>query len=56
MAAGGAVLPGEPVGVMPDWNPAAAGPHPALYVELRRDGQALNPTLFLRGPFPRSQG
>ena len=49
VAAGGAVLAGEPVGVMPDWSPAAGGSHPALYVELRRDGVAVNPAPFLRG-------
>ena len=46
---GGAVLAGEPVGVMPDWNAAAPGPRPALYLELRHDGQAVNPGPFLRG-------
>ncbi|GAC1338552.1 MAG: hypothetical protein NVSMB18_05140 [Acetobacteraceae bacterium] len=42
------VQAGEPVGLMPGWDPAAPGPHPALYVELRRDGQPVNPTPFLR--------
>ncbi len=42
---------GEPVGVMPGWEPRAAGPRPTLYVELRRDGQALNPAPFLRTRF-----
>ena len=46
--AGSAVLAGEPVGVMPAW-PQGAGPRPALYVELRHDGQAVNPAPFLRG-------
>lgn len=48
VTAGTAVLQGEPVGVMPDWNPAAPGPHPALYMELRRDGQAVDPAPYLR--------
>ena len=48
VAAGGAVLAGEPMGVMPDWNAAGAGPRPALYLELRRDGQAVDPSPFLR--------
>lgn len=48
VAAGNAILPGEPVGVMPAWNPAAGGSRPALYVELRRDGQAVDPAPFLK--------
>jgi septal ring factor EnvC (AmiA/AmiB activator) len=43
------VQPGEPVGVMPAWDPRIPGTRPALYVELRRDGQAINPAPFLRG-------
>ena len=43
------VQPGEPVGVMPAWDPRVPGSRPALYVELRRDGQAINPAPFLRG-------
>ena len=46
---GASLLAGEPVGVMPTWDPAASGARPALYVELRRDGQAVNPAPFLRG-------
>ncbi len=49
VAVGASVLAGEPVGTMPSWDPAASGAHPALYVELRRDGQAVNPAPFLRG-------
>lgn len=45
------VQAGEPVGVMPGWDARSPGPHPTLYVELRRNGQALNPAPFLR---PRS--
>jgi septal ring factor EnvC (AmiA/AmiB activator) len=40
---------GEPVGVMPGWDPAAKGRRPALYVELRRDGQPVNPAPWLKG-------
>ena len=42
------VQPGEPVGVMPAYDPRAAGQRPALYVELRRQGQPVNPTQYLR--------
>jgi septal ring factor EnvC (AmiA/AmiB activator) len=43
------VQPGEPVGVMPSWDPRAPGARPALYVELRKDGLPVNPAPFLRG-------
>jgi len=46
--AGNTVQAGEPVGVMPAWDPATPGPHPALYVELRREGQPVDPSPFLR--------
>jgi septal ring factor EnvC (AmiA/AmiB activator) len=49
VAVGAAVLPGEPVGTMPGWDAASTGPRPALYMELRHDGQAVNPAPFLRG-------
>jgi septal ring factor EnvC (AmiA/AmiB activator) len=43
------VQPGEPVGVMPAWNPQNADENrPSLYVELRKDGVAVNPAPFLR--------
>jgi septal ring factor EnvC (AmiA/AmiB activator) len=42
------VSAGEPIGVMPAWQPGAAGSRPALYVELRRDGQAVNPSPWLK--------
>ncbi len=43
------VQPGEPVGVMPAWNPQGAGEtRPSLYVELRKDGVPINPAPFLR--------
>ena len=43
------VQAGEPVGVMPGWDPRGAGERPSLYVELRRGGQPVNPAPFLRG-------
>jgi len=43
------VQQGEPVGVMPSWDPRAPGARPDLYVELRRDGLLVNPAPFLRG-------
>jgi septal ring factor EnvC (AmiA/AmiB activator) len=46
---GQTVQPGEPVGVMPGWDPqSAAGTRPTLYLELRKDGVAVNPSPFLR--------
>ncbi len=42
------VQAGEPIGVMPTWEPGAAGSRPALYVELRRGGQPVNPAPWLR--------
>jgi len=45
---GQTVAAGEPVGVMPGWEPGAAGNRPPLYVELRRDGQPVNPAPWLR--------
>jgi len=45
------VQPGEPVGVMPGWDPGREanrdGDRPALYVELRHDGVPVNPTPWL---------
>lgn len=43
------VQPGEPVGVMPSWDPRTPGARPSLYVELRHSGAAINPAPFLRG-------
>ncbi len=45
---GQSVQPGEPVGVMPNWDPRAAAARPSLYVELRHAGQPVNPAPFLR--------
>jgi septal ring factor EnvC (AmiA/AmiB activator) len=46
---GRSVAIGEPVGVMPGWDPAAApAKRPTLYVELRRDGQPVNPAPWLK--------
>ncbi len=42
------VAAGEPVGVMPNWEPGVSGNRPALYVELRHDGQPVNPAPWLR--------
>ena len=46
---GRSVQPGEPVGAMPSWDPRSPGTRPALYVELRKDGLAVNPAPFLKG-------
>ena len=40
---------GEPVGVMPSWNPLAFGRRTLLNFELRRDGQPIDPAPLLRG-------
>ncbi len=49
---GVAVQRGEPVGVMPGWDPLSASQsgtvRPSLYIELRRDGLPVNPAPFLR--------
>ena len=42
------VQAGEPLGVMPHWDPGGSGRHPALYMELRRDGQPVDPAAWLR--------
>jgi septal ring factor EnvC (AmiA/AmiB activator) len=39
---------GEPVGAMPTWDPRSTAARPALYVELRHQGAAINPAPFLR--------
>ena len=49
---GQSVQAGEPVGVMPNWDPKAdprePGSRPGLYVELRRDGQPVDPAPWLK--------
>jgi septal ring factor EnvC (AmiA/AmiB activator) len=45
---GQSVQAGEPVGVMPGWEPGSSGRRPSLYVELRRDGQPVNPAPWLK--------
>lgn len=42
------IVTGEPVGVMPDWEPGSAAGRPALYIELRHDGTPINPAPWLR--------
>jgi len=46
---GHVVARGEPVGRMADYDPATAKDRPALYVELRKKGQPVNPMPFLNG-------
>ena len=48
VSVGAAVQRGEPVGVMGGWDPQSGAAPPMLYVELRRDGQPVNPAPFLR--------
>jgi septal ring factor EnvC (AmiA/AmiB activator) len=45
---GQTVEAGEPVGVMPTWEPGGTGTRPSLYVELRHDGQPVNPVPWLK--------
>jgi septal ring factor EnvC (AmiA/AmiB activator) len=45
---GQSLVAGEPVGVMPTWEPGSDARRPALYVELRRDGTPVNPAPWLR--------
>jgi murein hydrolase activator len=42
------VTAGEPVGVMPGWDPASSGNRPTLYVELWRQGKPVNPAPWLK--------
>jgi septal ring factor EnvC (AmiA/AmiB activator) len=50
-AVGQLVRAGEPVGAMPSWTPGQGGSRPALYVELRRDGEPIDP-----GPWLKASG
>jgi len=43
------VRAGEPVGRMPDFDPAKGTDRPGLYVELRRGGQPVDPMPYLNG-------
>ena len=45
---GQTLVAGEPVGVMPTWEPGSEAHRPSLYVELRRDGTPVNPAPWLR--------
>jgi septal ring factor EnvC (AmiA/AmiB activator) len=42
------LVAGEPVGVMPEWEPGSTARRPALYIELRHDGTPVNPAPWLR--------
>jgi septal ring factor EnvC (AmiA/AmiB activator) len=46
-AVGAQVRAGEPVGRMPDYDPAGKAAKPGLYVELRRGGQPVDPMPYL---------
>ncbi len=45
---GRALQQGEPVGVMPSGDPRVPAQRPVLYVEVRHNGLAINPSPFLR--------
>jgi septal ring factor EnvC (AmiA/AmiB activator) len=45
---GQSLVVAEPVGVMPSWEPGSTARRPALYVELRHDGQPINPAPWLK--------
>jgi septal ring factor EnvC (AmiA/AmiB activator) len=48
-AVGQRVQPGEPVGVMAEWDPRSPdAARPTLYVELRKAGEPVDPAPFLR--------
>ena len=48
VAVGHPVQLGEPIGVMPAWDPRSPSGHALLYVELRQHGEPINPAPFLR--------
>lgn len=45
---GQAVVASQPVGVMPDWEPGSTAQPSGLYLELRRDGQPVDPAPWLQ--------
>ncbi len=45
---GRSVAAGEPIGVMPSWDPHNPGNRPSLYLELRQNGLPINPAPYLR--------
>jgi murein hydrolase activator len=45
---GQGIVAAEPVGVMPGWEPGSTARRPALNVELRHDGQPINPAPWLK--------
>ncbi len=45
---GQSVQAAEPVGVMPGWEPGSSQDRPTLYLELRQNGQPVNPAPYLR--------
>ncbi len=45
--AGQSLRRGQPVGVMPGWDPGTQGDRPTLYVELRRRGEPVNPATLM---------
>ena len=45
---GQGIQAGEPVGAMPTWEPGGTARRPSLYIELRHDGQPVNPAPWLR--------
>jgi murein hydrolase activator len=49
VAVGQRLQAGEPVGVMAGWDPKQPAQRPQLYLELRRDGNPVNPAPWLHG-------
>ncbi|GAB0115868.1 murein hydrolase activator EnvC family protein [Acidisoma sp. C75] len=49
VSVGQTVQSGEPVGVMAGWNPRQPAQRPELYMELRQNGEPVNPAPWLRG-------